>query len=116
MKLRAFLPAFIALIILTGSPFGSLMRVAERPHGGLECFCCQDSAKPCVMISCSCCNDQTDRDMPQWMPEMIFTPHHSSVSIKPVYTQAPCFLMPESICMDVPVLPPEPVRFRIASV
>jgi hypothetical protein len=116
MKIRAFLPAFIAFIILTGSPIGTLLHIAERPNGGLECYCCKDSARPCVTISCNCCNDQTDQDIPQWMPEMIFGSHHLSISIKPAYTEAQNFFMPESIYREVPVKPPKPTQFRIASI
>ena len=114
MKIRAFLPALIALIILTGSPFSTLLNITAKPHGGLVCYCCKDASTPCVMISCNCCQDKPGLEIPRWMPEIIFDSHYPGISIKPAYTEIPGCIMPESIYMDVPVKPPNRVQYPIA--
>lgn len=116
MKIRAYLGAFIAFIILTGSPFSTLLDVNAGTHNGLVCFCCKDAKIPCVMISCSCCNDQTDRSIPQWMPEIIFNSQYPSNTIEPARGDTSCSRIPESIYLDVPLKPPESACRKIASV
>lgn len=114
MKIRAFLPALIALLILLGLPYTPLMRVVvSKHHGGLVCYCCTNAAKPCVMISCSCCKDKTGIDIPRWVPEMIFNSHHPVVSIKLVYTETEFSITPGKVYIEVPVQPPNAIQSRI---
>ncbi len=111
MKIRAFVPAFIALFILLSSSYTPLLRiVAFKNHPGLVCYCCTKAAKPCVMISCSCCKDKTGIDIPRWVPEMIFNSHHPVVSIKLVYMEKEFHTVPEKVYIEVPFQPPNTIQ------
>jgi len=108
MKIRAFLPSLIALVVLLGSPFGSLPLCASKPpHGGLLCYCCADTAgKPCAMISCKGCKSRGALEVPNWVPEMIFSSCVPILHLTPVFFETASFCPPGTVYLEVPVKPP----------
>jgi hypothetical protein len=107
MKVRAFMPALIALIVLLGSPFSSVPLCASKPHGGLVCYCCADMAgKPCPMISCKGCKGRGALDVPPWTPELIVALVEPILYLTPVFFETASFCPPETVYIEVPIKPP----------
>jgi hypothetical protein len=107
MKIRTFIPAIIALLVLLSSPFSYMPLCGSKPNGGLACYCCSDTAgKKCTMISCTGCKAKGDFDESRWTPEMILDSFCPIIQTKPVYTETEIFIMPETVYIEVPVNPP----------
>jgi hypothetical protein len=106
MKIRTFIPAMIALLVLLISPFSYMPLCGAKANGGLVCYCCNDTGKKCTMISCMGCKAKGDFDESRWTPEMILDSFFPTIQIKPVYAETKFFIIPESAYIEVPVKPP----------
>jgi len=106
MKIRTFIPAIIALLVLLNSPFSYMPLCGPKPNGGLACYCCSDTGKKCAMISCTGCKAKGDLNESRWTPEMILDSFYPILQTTPVYTETEFSTMPENIYIEVPVNPP----------
>lgn len=106
MKIRPFIPAFLALFVLLVSPFSSASLCGSKAHGGLAAYCCLDAGKQCPMICCEGCKAKAGVDLPRWMPELIFTSLETVLYFNPVFHETASFFLPETVHIEVPVKPP----------
>ncbi|MDA8125433.1 MAG: hypothetical protein M0009_09620 [Deltaproteobacteria bacterium] len=110
MKIRALLPTLFALAMLIGAPINNGLRCEADPRGGLICYCCQDKAAGCTMLSCSGCGGaHHSAAMERWSPEMTFEPFQLLSPARTIYCEKITTLAPEFAYREVPDKPPNRV-------
>jgi len=108
MKIRAMIPAILALVILVGGPFGFGRMCDTDARGGLACYCCSDLGKNCTMISCEgCCGAHAGSVADRWSPEMIPTFLPPLFFLKAATNRGEALQPPESVCLEIPDKPPK---------
>ena len=106
MKIRAFIPVFIALFVLVVAPFSSTLLCGSKAHGGLVAYCCLDAGKPCSTICCGECKTKAGLDVPRGMVEMMIPLRIEIVHPPFTYVESCRFPKPNTIYPEVPQKPP----------
>jgi hypothetical protein len=110
MRIRALIPAVIAVIVLVGGPFGFGPMRDTDARGGLICYCCSSMEKNCAMISCAgCCGAHAGSVADRWSPEMILVSFPTITPLQIVHGGSEAVRSPETAYLEVPDKPPEKV-------
>lgn len=109
MRVRKFIPAVLAFILLAGVPLASLPACdSAAGRGNLACYCRADAGKTCSLQCCSTGKVKSGTDAPRGPSEMILNLAPAPIPGRALFAGTDRIPAPEMVYLEVPVRPPIP--------